>query len=114
MDSEGAVFSAYAIGLQLQQVLESAVEVRTGPSLAAVSWRLDRAGWCVQRAAYAAVPGNEGALGVLYGSLVSAALEEEGAPEGWAEKLNDVRTGGRSENRFADQTLTVVSYSDGR
>ncbi|KAH8148623.1 uncharacterized protein LAJ45_07334 [Morchella importuna] len=113
VDSEGAVFSADAIDVQLRQVLESALGAQAGPLLAAVSWRLDRAAWCVQRAAYAAVPGNEGALGVLYGSLVSAALEEEGAPEGLAEKLNGVRTGGGSENRFADQTLTVVSYSDG-
>ncbi|KAH0603818.1 uncharacterized protein H6S33_007477 [Morchella sextelata] len=113
VDSEGVVFSVDAIDAQLQEVLESPVEARAGPSLAAVSWRLDRAGWCVQRAAYAAVAGNEGALGVLYGSLVSVALEEGVAEEGWAERLDGVRTGGGSENRFADQTLTVVSYSDG-
>ncbi|KAI5839852.1 hypothetical protein DFP73DRAFT_634307 [Morchella snyderi] len=113
VDSEGVVFSADAIDARLREVLDRAVEVRAGPSLAAVSWRLDRAGWCVQRAAYAAVPGNEGALAMLYGSLVSAALEDERAPDGWAEKLDCVRTGGGSENRFADQTLTMVSYSDG-
>lgn len=50
---------------------------------------------------------------MLYSSLITVALEEHPAPADISERVDDVRMGETSENRFADQTLGIVSYSDG-
>lgn len=50
---------------------------------------------------------------MLYSSLITVALEVHPAPADISERVNDVRMGETSENRFADQTLGIVSYSDG-
>lgn len=106
IDEDGVVLAAEDIERQIVEVLESALG-EWEPSLAAVSWRLGRKEWGLARAAYMGIPENKVAMEALYGALVSVSLEDGGTPEDMAERLNVLRNGEASENRFADQTLSI-------
>lgn len=111
LNEHGIAFSVDEIEQQIQRILKARPERKTNISV--LSWRLRRPDWHARKTAYEQIPENAAPLSTLYSSLVTVALEDYQAPVDTSERLNDVRLGETSENRFADQTFEVVSYSDG-
>ncbi|RPA75417.1 CoA-dependent acyltransferase [Ascobolus immersus RN42] len=81
--------------------------------LAAASWRLGRKEWWVLKNELLKDESNKVSLQKLYGSLFSVSIDEY-TPEmdTWstAQRVNDIRQGAHSPNRFADPLLAVILY----
>src|SRR5690606_10917100 len=88
-------------------------EERNGLKLAEAYWRQGRKEWWVLKNELFKDEGNKVAFQKLYNSLFSIAIDEfTPEMENWsiAERVNDIREGTNSENRFSDAMLTAVLY----
>ncbi|KAH9949129.1 hypothetical protein B0H21DRAFT_820318 [Amylocystis lapponica] len=83
------------------------------PSVAVLSWNLSRDNWFEARAQLEADPSNIASFQQVDTALATLALEDFSAPPLDADKIEAIRTGAGSANRYADQVVGFVVYKDG-
>jgi hypothetical protein len=90
---------------------------RLGPansSVADSSWKLSRSDWFVARKSIEATESNRNAFALIDTALATIALEPFKAPADAEGKLEAIRSGHNSVNRYADQVVSIVVFHDGQ
>ncbi|GLB44766.1 hypothetical protein LshimejAT787_1801030 [Lyophyllum shimeji] len=115
LNSAGVPVGERAIEAGLREIKTMATMRRTltSVSVAWLSWNLARSEWLEARRMIEATGTNRKAFEVLDTALVTLALEGFEAPVDPAERLEAVRDGRGSVNRYADQVVGLVVFEDG-
>lgn len=82
-------------------------------SVASLSWNLSRSEWFKAREGLETYKANQASFVFIDTALATIALEPHSIPPCPAQRIEAVRTGERSVNRYADQVVGLVVFKDG-